>query len=116
MEEVTEPQRAIVAVPADVAAELEREGLADRLPAFRGLEAVFTVGTDAATLVTLMQTPDAIRAFAAWIRRRCAHTGTSIDVTITCNGKKVHVQGDGVSVESLADFITGAFKEDNAST
>ena len=32
MEETTEQQRVIVAVPADAVAEIEREGLAERLP------------------------------------------------------------------------------------
>ena len=115
MEEITEPRRAIVAVSSDAAAELERAGLADRLPAFRGLEAVFAVGADAATLITLLQTPDAIRAFAAWIRARCARTGTSVDITIRRDSRTIHVQGNGVSIESVADFISAAFKEDDAS-
>jgi hypothetical protein len=113
VEETTEAQRAIVAVSADAAAELEREGLVDRLPAFRGLEAVFAVGADAATLVTLLQTPDAIRAFATWLRARCARTSTSVDIIIKRDHKTIHVQSEGVSIESLTDFITAAFEEDD---
>jgi hypothetical protein len=115
VEETTEPQRAVVAVSADAAAELEREGLAERLPAFRGLEAVFAVGADAATLVTLLQTPDAIRAFAAWIRTRCTRSGTSVDITINRGKKRLHVEGDEISIESVANFIAAAFKEEDTS-
>jgi hypothetical protein len=114
MEETTEQQRVMVAVPADAAAELEREGLAERLPAFRGatLDAVVTVGTDAAVLVTLLQAPDAIRAFAAWIRARCVRSGASIEITVRHGDRRLRIDGDGdIAIESVADFLTTVFKE-----
>lgn len=73
----------VVAVPSDAVRELEREGLALPVPVFRGpvLNAVVTVGMDSATLVTLLQAPDSIRAFAAWVRDRCARSGGSIELS-----------------------------------
>jgi hypothetical protein len=117
MEEMIEQQSVIVAVPADAALDLEREGLAELLPAFRGpgLEAVVAVGTDASTLITLLQAPDAIKAFAAWIRARCVRSGTSIEITVTRGGRKVRIGADGdIAIESVADFLAAAFKEADA--
>jgi hypothetical protein len=116
MEEITE--QVVVAVPADVVPELEREGLAERLPAFRGpaLDAVVSVGTDAATLITLLQAPDAIKAFAAWIRTRCMRSRTSIEITVRSGNRRLHIDGDGdIAVQAVADFLTAAFREGESS-
>jgi hypothetical protein len=117
MEETTEDQRVIVAVPADAADELAREGLAEQLPVFRGtaFDAVVAVGTDAATLVTLLQTPDAIRAFAAWVHARCTRSGDSIEITVKRGSRGLHmeVQGD-IAIENVAEFLAAAFKEAEA--
>lgn len=118
MEEITEQRRVVVAVPADAAAEMEREGLAERLPAFRGaaLDAVVTVGADAATLVTLLQAPDAIRAFATWIRARCVRSGTSIEITVRRGDRRLDIHGDGdIAIETVVDFLAAAFKESDGS-
>ena len=118
MGEITDQQSVIVAVTADAALELEREGLVERLPTFRGatLDAVVAVGTDAATLVTLLQTPDAIRAFAAWIRARCVRSSTSIEITVRHGGRRLHIDGDGdIALESIADFLAAVFKEGDGS-
>src|SRR5215831_14179333 len=80
----------IVAVPLDAVGELEREGLASPLPVFRGaaIDAVVTVGMDSAALVTLLQAPDSVRAFAAWIRDRCSRSGDSTELNrSTCQAR-----------------------------
>ncbi len=82
MGDSADEQAVIVAVPVDAVRELEREGLAFALPILRGTvtDAVVMVGMDAAALVTLLQAPDSIRAFAAWIRDRYARRGDSIEL------------------------------------
>ena len=71
-----------------------------------------TVGTDAATLVTLLQAPDAIRAFASWIRARCVRSGTSIQITVRRGGQRLDIHGEGdIAIETVADFLAAAFKE-----
>jgi hypothetical protein len=119
MDKESEQRRVIVAVPADAALELEREALAERLPVFRGaaLDAVVSVGTDAAVLVTLLQAPEAVRAFAAWIRARCAHSDTSVEITVRRGSQRLHVDADGdISIEKVADFLASAFKEADGSS
>jgi hypothetical protein len=104
----------VIAVPADALAELEHDGLADPLPRFRGaaLDAIVTVGTDAAALVTLLQTPDSLRAFAGWVRGRCVRSGASIDVSIKRGNHRVHLAVDGdVDVKVVAEFLAAAFTE-----
>jgi hypothetical protein len=104
----------IVAVPSDAVRELEREGLAFPLPVFRGavLDAVATVGMDSAALVTLLQAPDSIRAFAAWIRERCARSSDSIELSAKRGGRRVclKVEGD-INVDLVADFLVAAFAD-----
>ena len=104
----------IVAVPGDAVEELEREGLASSLPSLRGtvLDAVVMVGMDAAVLVTLLQTPDSVRAFAAWIRGRCARSGVSIELSAQRGNRRVHLIVDGdIDVEVVADFLVAAFRD-----
>jgi hypothetical protein len=106
--------RAVVAVPVDAVDELERSGLASYLPAFRspGVEALVTVGTDAAAMVTLMQAPDSVRAFAAWVRRRCSRSDESIELSAARGGVRVHLKVDGhVSVEEVAEFLAAALAD-----
>jgi hypothetical protein len=52
---------AFVAMPKALADDLVGSGVAERVPVFRGavLDAVIVIGTDAGTVVTLMQAPDA---------------------------------------------------------
>ncbi|HEY1619373.1 MAG TPA: hypothetical protein VGG25_17255 [Streptosporangiaceae bacterium] len=100
-----------IMVPLDAAAELERAGIARRLPVMRGpaLDAVVTVGTDAATLVALLQAPDAVRAFAAWVCGRRARAGDSIELTATRGGRRVHLVVDGdVDVSVVTEFLAKA--------
>jgi hypothetical protein len=104
----------IVAVPLDAVRELEREGLALPLPVFRGpvLDAVVMVGMDSAALVTLLQAPDSIRAFAAWVRDRCARSGSSIELSAKRRGRRVHLTVDGdVDIHAIADFLVAAFAD-----
>ena len=104
----------IAAVPFNAVRELEREGLAFPLPVSRGagLDAVVTVGMDSAALVTLLQAPDSIRAFAAWIRDRCARSGDSIEVNARHGGRRVHLTVDGdIDVGVVADFLAEAFAD-----
>jgi hypothetical protein len=107
-------QRVIVAVPADAVTELQRERLAKPLPRFRGpaLDAMVTVGTDAATLVTLLQAPDAIKSFADWVRRRSARSGTSIELTAKRGGRRISLMVDGdVDIQAVSDFLVKAFAD-----
>lgn len=101
----------VVAVPADVVLELEREGLATRALVRRGpiVDTIVTVGADSATLVTLLQTPDSVRAFARWVHRRCARSGESIDISIRRAGQQVHIVVDGnIDVGTVANFLATA--------
>jgi len=106
----------IVAVPLGAVSELEHEGLAFPVPVFRGaaLDAVVSIGMDSAALVTLLQAPDSIRAFAAWIRHRCASSGDSIEVSATRGDRRVHLKVDGdidIDVGIVADFLAAAFAD-----
>ena len=117
VKETTGQQHVVVAVPADAVPELKREGLADPLPIFRGaaLDAAVTVGMDAAALVTLLQAPDSIRAFAAWVRGRRTRSGDSIDLTVTRGNRRLHLTVDGdMDIEAVAGFLTEAFADNDA--
>jgi hypothetical protein len=108
----SDSQSVIVAVPSDAARELELEGLARTLPVFRGpaLDALVTVGMDAAALVTLLQTPDSIRAFAAWIRDRCLRSSDSIELNARSGNRRVHLTVDGdIDIDIVAGFLVAAF-------
>jgi hypothetical protein len=115
MEEGMADRHAVaLAVPADHVLELEQEGLAFAVPVFRGavLDAVVTVGMDASTLVTLLQAPDSVRAFAAWVRGRCARSGNSIELTARRGDLRMHLMVDGdIDVSVVAAFLEGAFKD-----
>lgn len=107
-------EAAIVAVPLDAVRELERKGLAFPLPVLRGavLDAVVMVGMDSATLVTLLQTPDSVQAFAAWLRDRCARKGDSIELSARRGNRRVHLTVDGdVDVGIVARFLVEAFAD-----
>ena len=104
----------IVAVPADAVGELESAGLAVPVPVLRGavLDAVVMVGADAATLVSLLQAPDAVRAFAAWVRGRCARSGDSIELTARSGDRWVHLKvGGQIDVGAVSDFLAAAFAD-----
>jgi len=104
----------IVAVPFDAVHELEGKGLALPLPVFRGaiFDAVATVGLDSAALVTLLQAPGSVRAFAAWIRDRCARSSDSIELSARRGGRQVHLTVDGdIDVGVVADFLIAVFAE-----
>lgn len=106
----------IVAVPFDAVSELEGEGLAFPLPVLRGaaLDAVVAVGTDAATLVSLLQAPDSIRAFAAWVHHRCARSGDSIELSARSGDRRVHLRVDGrIDAAAVADFLIAAMQGDD---
>ncbi len=117
VKELDDQRTAIVAVPADAVSELERDGLADPLPVFRGavLDAVVAVGTDAAALVTLLQTPDSIRAFATWVRRRSTKSGDSLQLSVKRGNRQVQltVTGD-IDIPAVADFLAMAFAPSDA--
>jgi hypothetical protein len=112
--ETTHQPAAIIAVPVDALDELEREGLTDPLPILRGaaVDALVAVGMDAAALVTLLQTPDSVRAFAVWIRGRCARPGDSIELTARRGDRWVHLTIDGdIDIGIVADFLRAAFAD-----
>jgi hypothetical protein len=110
----TNEQAMRIAVPTDAVLELECEGLAFALPVFRGavLDPVVTVGMDAAALVTLLQAPDSIRAFATWVRGRCARRGDSIELSARRGDVRVHLTVDGdIDMDVVANFLRAAFAE-----
>ena len=111
------PERMIVAVPFDAVSELESAKLAFPLRVFRGavLDAVVTVGTDAATLVSLLQAPDAIRAFAAWVSGRSKRSGDSIELSVRSGDRRVCLRVDGhIDANVVADFLLAAMEADRA--
>lgn len=104
----------IIAVPSDAVLDLEGEGLAVALPVLRGavLDAIVTVGMDAAALVTLLQAPDSIRAFATWVRDRCARRGDSIELSARRGDLRVHLTVDGdIDIDAVTKFLTAAFAD-----
>jgi hypothetical protein len=106
-----------VAVPIDAVRELQSRELAFPLAARRGtaLDAVVTVGADAATLVSLMQAPDAIRAFAAWVRDRCTRSGNSIELSVRSGSRRIQLKVDGhIDVRVVANFLTAAMQSDDS--
>lgn len=110
-------QAVVISVPVETVGELESEGLAFPLPVLRGaaFDAVVTVGMDAAALVTLLQTPDVIRAFASWVRDRCRRYSDSIELTARRGDRRVHLTVDGeIDAEVVANFLTAAFAERDA--
>jgi len=104
----------IIAVPVDAVRELEHQDLARRLPVVRGaaFDGLVTVGTDAAVLVTLLQAPASVRAFAAWVRDRCARSEDSIELTAKRGDRRVHltVTGD-IDIGVVTDFLAAAFSD-----
>jgi hypothetical protein len=109
-----EADAVVVAVPFTAVRELEREALAFPVPVLRGtvLDAVVSVGVDSAALVTLLQAPDSVRAFAAWIRDRCARSGDSIELKARRGSRRVRLTVDGdIDVGVVADFIAAAFDD-----
>jgi hypothetical protein len=110
---------AIVAVPFDAVDELEREDLAQALPVFRGaaFDAVVTIGMDSAALVTLLQAPDSIRAFAAWVRHRYANSENSVSINAKRGKRHVYLKVDGdIDVGIIADFLMAAFTSDETNS
>jgi hypothetical protein len=108
----------VAAVPEDAVSELTREGLAEPLPVLRGviLDAVVTVGMDAAAMVTLLQTPDSVRAFAAWVYGWCARSSESIELSVKRGNRRVRLTVDGdIDVGILAEFLTAAFADHDSS-
>lgn len=93
---------------------LESQGLARALPVLRGaaLDAVVTVGTDAATLVSLLQAPDAIRAFAVWVRSRYRRSGERIELSARSGGLDIYLKVDGhVEADVIAEFLAAALRD-----
>jgi hypothetical protein len=106
----------IVAVPFDAVSELETNGLAFPVRVFRGaaLEAVVAVGTDAATLVSLLQAPDAVRAFAAWVRARCQRSGDMIELKARSGHQQIRLEVEGhIDTKIIADFLMAAMEHDD---
>jgi hypothetical protein len=72
-------------------------------------DAAVMVGMDAAALVTLLQAPDSIRAFAAWVGGRCAQRGDSIELRARRGDLQIHLTVDGdIDVGVVADFLAAA--------
>ena len=101
----------LIAVPEDAVDGLVSVGLVRELPTLRGpmFDAVVTVGMDSAALVTLMQAPDAVRAFAAWLTERVQDKKDGIRITANHDGRSLHLEVNGsVPIEAVSDFLTAA--------
>jgi len=117
VQEIHDSYAAIVAVPADAVLELERLELAFPVPVLRGaaLDAVVRVGVDSAALVTLLQAPDSVRAFAKWLRDRCGRSRNSIELVARRGGRRAHLTVDGdIDVGIVANFLQAAFADQDA--
>jgi hypothetical protein len=102
----------IVAVPFDAVDDLENQGLARPLPVLRGagIQALVSLGSDSAALVTLLQAPESIRAFAAWIRARCARANATLDISVKQGDQRIHLTADGnIDIGAVAAFLEAAF-------
>jgi hypothetical protein len=113
-QDADEAPAALVAVTGDMAGDLERAGLATPLPTLRGavIDAAFMIGADAATIVTLMHTPAAIRAFAGWLHDRFTRRGDSITIQGRRGGVSVTLQVDGsVPIETITGFIADVLND-----
>jgi hypothetical protein len=102
----------IIAVPFDAVDDLENQGLACPLPVLRGagIQALVSLGMDSAAFVTLLQAPEAIRAFAAWIRARCTRANTTIDISVKQGDRRIHLTADGnIDIGIVAAFLEAAF-------
>lgn len=102
----------LIAVPEDAIDELVEAALVREVPTLRGpvFDAVVTVGMDSAALVTLLQAPDAVRAFAAWLIARLRRRTDSISITANCGGRSLRLEVDGdIPVEAVTDFLLAAF-------
>jgi len=101
----------LIAVPEDTVDELVSADLVRELPTLRGpvFDAVVTVGMDSAALVTLMQAPDAIRAFATWLTEWVRGKQDGITITANHDGRSLHLEVKGsVPIEAVSDFLTAA--------
>lgn len=105
---------ALVAVTSDMSDDLQRAGLATPLPRLRSaaLDAAITVGNDAAAIVALVQTPQAILTFARWLHDRFSQHGDSIRIQGRRRGITVTLQVDGsVPVETITGFIADVLSD-----
>ncbi|HUA27321.1 MAG TPA: hypothetical protein VMC03_00415 [Streptosporangiaceae bacterium] len=102
---------ALVAVPKALAQELIGGGLAARVPVLRGavIDAAVVIGTDAGTVITLTQAPDAIRRLTAWLRDHVSRHEDSIKVEARRGGLTLTLRVDGqVPIDTITDFIADA--------
>ena len=105
------PAAVLIAVPDDAIDELVEADLVGELPTLRGpvFDVVVTVGMDSAAIVTLMQTPDAIRAFAAWVSGRVRRKKDGISITANRGGRSLVLDVNSeVPVEAVTDFLLAA--------
>jgi len=101
-------------VPRDLAEDLIGGGLAARVPVFRGaaFDAVVVIGTDAGTIVTLLQAPDAIRRVVGWVRDHVSRHQDSIKVEARRGGRSMTLRVDGqVPIDTITDFIADALSD-----
>jgi hypothetical protein len=111
----------LVAVPDDAVDELVDAGLAEKVPALRGpvLDAIVNIGVDSSALVTLMQAPDVLRAFAAWVTGRARKQRDGITITGQLNGCefRIEVRYDGsvpdrsAPVKAVAELLSAIIRD-----
>ena len=111
------PRARLIAVSDDALEELLAAALVREIPTLRGpvLDAALVVGAHAATLVTLMQTPETLTMFADWIVMRGRKRREAIELTAQRRGRKVHLRVDGdVPVSAVTEFLVSAFAESDS--
>jgi hypothetical protein len=109
----TDPRPAL-RVSEDLLPDLIADDLVQLVPRLRGVgaDAIVAIGTNAAAVVTLLQTPDTLRALAAWLRRRAERDMTVIRISARSRSRQLDldVRGD-IEVETVAAFLRDAFSE-----
>ena len=107
---------ALIAVPESALDELLSAGLVAEVPTLRGpvFDAVLTVGSDAAVLVSLLQAPDTIKSFSRWVKGYAAKEQSEVTVRGRSGGTEVElrVTADGdLPADAVAEFIRSALSD-----
>ncbi|HAM21919.1 MAG TPA: hypothetical protein DCQ04_06540 [Actinobacteria bacterium] len=104
----------MIAIPLDSAEELFEACLVSEIPAVRGLalEAVVSVAVNSSvTLVTLMQAPESIRSFSAWVVNRSHRSSETIRISGRRNGRAIDLEVNGdVPIEAVTEFLRAALE------
>jgi len=113
------PAAVVLAVPEETLDELLEAGLVKTIPTIRGpvMEAVATIGANSAVLVTLLQAPETVRAFAAWLVAWVRRREDTVTINARRGSRRVELRVDGdVPMDVVADFLSAAFRYSSGET